>query len=177
MFTVSRAGSDRLPLSLRCCSSHSTIKEAMNMYNSRHPRSYKHCSRICTAPSKARSIISAFFYNMAIMAVSATVSGAASLWPHRRHQLLCRYRRRRHTILTILVPVLSAGLRRIWALPFWPWSLPSSLVGIHKGGTAEGTMFFTQAMAQDFAVNGFSNCRQPFCTLTYLVSSAPPLRP
>ena len=56
-----------------------TIKEAMNMYNSRHLTSYRQLFQNLYSPVKGIAYaFEAFFYIMVLMAVSASVSGAAS---------------------------------------------------------------------------------------------------
>lgn len=56
-----------------------TIKEAMNMYNSRHLTSYKHLFQNLYRPVPGiEFLFEGFFYIMVLMAVSATISGAAS---------------------------------------------------------------------------------------------------
>ena len=56
-----------------------TIKEAMNMYNSRHLTSYRQLFQNLYSPFKGiEYLFEAFFYIMVLMAVSATISGAAS---------------------------------------------------------------------------------------------------
>ena len=57
-----------------------TIKEAMNMYNSRHLTSYRQLFQNLYRPfTGIEYFFEAFFYIMVLMAVSATISGAASL--------------------------------------------------------------------------------------------------
>ena len=62
-----------------------TIKEAMNMYNSRHLTSYRQLFQNLYSPFKGiEYLFEAFFYIMVLMAVSATISGAASAINARR---------------------------------------------------------------------------------------------
>ena len=107
-----------------------TIKEAMNMYNSRHLRSYKQLFQNLYSPFKGIEVLfEAFFYIMVIMAVSATVSGAASALAA---QTGISYYAGIGVVGTIIffLTIFGAGLVRrattYMALPFWPWSLPSS---------------------------------------------------
>ena len=137
-----------------------TIKEAMNMYNSRHLRSYKQLFQNLYSPFKGIEVLfEAFFYIIVIIAVSATVSGAASALAA---QTGISYYAGIGVVGTIIffLTIFGAGLVRrattYMGIAILAMVIAIFSVGIYMGGTAEGTMFFTQAMAQDFAVNGFS---------------------
>lgn len=137
-----------------------TIKEAMNMYNSRHLRSYKQLFQNLYSPFKGIEVLfEAFFYIMVIMAVSATVSGAASALAA---QTGINYYAGIGIVGTIIffLTIFGAGLVRrattYMGIAILAMVIAIFSVGVYMGGLVEGTMFFTQAMAQDFAVNGFS---------------------
>ena len=137
-----------------------TIKEAMNMYNSRHLRSYKQLFQNLYSPFKGIEVLfEAFFYIMVIMAVSATVSGAASALAA---QTGINYYAGIGIVGTIIffLTIFGAGLVRrattYMGIAILAMVIAIFSVGVYMGGSVEGTMFFTQAMAQDFAVNGFS---------------------
>ena len=132
-----------------------TIKEAMNMYNSRHLRSYKQLFQNLYSPFKGIEVLfEAFFYIMVIMAVSATVSGAASALAA---QTGINYYAGIGIVGTIIffLTIFGAGLVRrattYMGIAILAMVIAIFSVGVYMGGSVEGTMFFTQAMAQDFA--------------------------
>ena len=136
-----------------------TIKEAMNMYNSRHLNSYKQLFHNLYSPFKGIEILfEAFFYIMVIMAVSATVSGAASAVAS---QTGISYYAGIGIVGTIIffLTIFGAGLVRrattYMGVAILVMAITIFSVGIYMGGQVEGTQFFVNAMAQDFAANGF----------------------
>lgn len=137
-----------------------TIKEAMNMYNSRHLTSYRQLFQNLYSPFKGIEVLfEAFFYIMVIMAVSATVSGAASALSA---QTGINYYAGIGIVGTVIffLTIFGAGLVRrattYMGVAILGMAITIFSVGIYMGGSVPGTTFFTQAMAQDFAVNGFS---------------------
>lgn len=62
-----------------------TIKEAMNMYNSRRLTSYRQLFQNLYRPVPGiEFLFEGFFYIMVLMAVSATIPGPPPPWPPRR---------------------------------------------------------------------------------------------
>lgn len=137
-----------------------TIKEAMNMYNSRHLTSYRQLFQNLYSPFKGiEYLFEAFFYIMVLMAVSATISGAASAI---NAQTGLNYYAGIGIVGTIIffLTIFGAGLVRrattYMGMAILAMVIMIFSVGIYMGGSIEGTQFFTAAMAQDFATNGFS---------------------
>ena len=137
-----------------------TIKEAMNMYNSRHLTSYKQLFQNLYRPVPGiEFLFEGFFYIMVLMAVSATISGAASA-------LAAQTGLNYYTgigvvgaiifILTIFGADLVRRATTYMGIAILAMAITIFSVGIAMGGQVEGTRFFLDAMAQDFAVNGFS---------------------
>lgn len=137
-----------------------TIKEAMNMYNSRHLTSYRQLFQNLYSPFKGiEYLFEAFFYIMVLMAVSATISGAASAI---NAQTGLNYYTGIGVVGAIIffLTIFGAGLVRrattYMGIAILAMVIMIFSVGIYMGGSIEGTQFFTAAMAQDFAANGFS---------------------
>ncbi|WP_418519701.1 hypothetical protein [Megasphaera sp.] len=137
-----------------------TIKEAMNMYNSRHLTSYRQLFQNLYSPFKGiEYLFEAFFYIMVLMAVSATISGAASAI---NVQTGLNYYAGIGVVGAIIffLTIFGAGLVRrattYMGIAILAMVIMIFSVGIYMGGSIEGTQFFTTAMAQDFATNGFS---------------------
>lgn len=137
-----------------------TIKEAMNMYNSRHLTSYRQLFQNLYSPFKGiEYLFEAFFYIMVLMAVSATISGAASAI---NAQTGLNYYTGIGVVGAIIffLTIFGAGLVRrattYMGIAILAMVIMIFSVGIYMGGSIEGTQFFTAAMAQDFATNGFS---------------------
>lgn len=137
-----------------------TIKEAMNMYNSRHLTSYRQLFQNLYSPFKGiEYLFEAFFYIMVLMAVSATISGAASAI---NAQTGLNYYAGIGIVGTIIffLTIFGAGLVRrattYMGMAILAMVIMIFSVGIYMGGSIEGTQFFTATMAQDFATNGFS---------------------
>lgn len=137
-----------------------TIKEAMNMYNSRHLTSYRQLFQNLYSPFKGiEYLFEAFFYIMVLMAVSATISGAASAI---NVQTGLNYYAGIGVVGAIIffLTIFGAGLVRrattYMGIAILAMVIMIFSVGIYMGGSIEGTQFFTAAMAQDFAANGFS---------------------
>lgn len=137
-----------------------TIKEAMNMYNSRHLTSYRQLFQNLYSPFKGiEYLFEAFFYIMVLMAVSATISGAASAI---NVQTGLNYYAGIGVVGAIIffLTIFGAGLVRrattYMGIAILAMVIMIFSVGIYMGGSIEGTQFFTAAMAQDFATNGFS---------------------
>lgn len=137
-----------------------TIKEAMNMYNSRHLTSYRQLFQNLYSPFKGiEYLFEAFFYIMVLMAVSATISGAASAI---NAQTGLNYYAGIGVVGAIIffLTIFGAGLVRrattYMGIAILAMVIMIFSVGIYMGGSIEGTQFFTAAMAQDFATNGFS---------------------
>lgn len=137
-----------------------TIKEAMNMYNSRHLTSYRQLFQNLYSPFKGiEYLFEAFFYIMVLMAVSATISGAASAI---NVQTGLNYYAGIGVVGAIIffLTIFGAGLVRrattYMGIAILAMVIMIFSVGIYMGGSIEGTHFFTAAMAQDFAANGFS---------------------
>ena len=137
-----------------------TIKEAMNMYNSRHLTSYRQLFQNLYSPFKGiEYLFEAFFYIMVLMAVSATISGAASAI---NAQTGLNYYTGIGIVGAIIffLTIFGAGLVRrattYMGIAILAMVIMIFSVGISMGGSIEGTQFFTTAMAQDFAANGFS---------------------
>lgn len=137
-----------------------TIKEAMNMYNSRHLTSYRQLFQNLYSPFKGiEYLFEAFFYIMVLMAVSATISGAASAI---NAQTGLNYYTGIGVVGAIIffLTIFGAGLVRrattYMGIAILAMVIMIFSVGIYMGGFIEGTQFFTAAMAQDFAANGFS---------------------
>ncbi|MES9635400.1 YkvI family membrane protein [Megasphaera elsdenii] len=137
-----------------------TIKEAMNIYNSRHLTSYCQLFQNLYSPFKGiEYLFEAFFYIMVLMAVSATISGAASAI---NAQTGLNYYAGIGIAGTIIffLTIFGAGLVRrattYMGMAILAMVIMIFSVGIYMGGSIEGTQFFTAAMAQDFATNGFS---------------------
>ena len=136
-----------------------TIKEAMNMYNSRHLTSYRQLFQNLYSPFKGiEYLFEAFFYIMVLMAVSATISGAASAI---NAQTGLNYYTGIGVVGAIIffLTIFGAGLVRrattYMGIAILAMVIMIFSVGIYMGGSIEGTQFFTAAMAQDFAANGF----------------------
>lgn len=137
-----------------------TIKEAMNMYNSRHLTSYRQLFQNLYSPFKGiEYLFEAFFYIMVLMAVSATISGAASAI---NAQTGLNYYTGIGVVGAIIffLTIFGAGLVRrattYMGIAILAMVIMIFSVGIYMSGSIEGTQFFTAAMAQDFAANGFS---------------------
>ena len=137
-----------------------TIKEAMNMYNSRHLTSYRQLFQNLYSPFKGiEYLFEAFFYIMVLMAVSATISGAASAI---NAQTGLNYYTGNGVVGAIIffLTIFGAGLVRrattYMGIAILAMVIMIFSVGIYMGGSIEGTQFFTAAIAQDFAANGFS---------------------
>ncbi|WP_308590229.1 hypothetical protein [uncultured Megasphaera sp.] len=137
-----------------------TIKEAMNMYNSRHLTSYRQLFQNLYSPFKGiEYLFEAFFYIMVLMAVSATISGAASAI---QAQIGLDYYAGIGVVgaIVFFLTIFGAGLVRrattYMGIAILAMVIMIFSVGIYMGGSIEGTQFFTAAMAQDFAANGFS---------------------
>ena len=137
-----------------------TIKEAMNMYNSRHLTSYRQLFQNLYSPFKGiEYAFEAFFYIMVLMAVSASVSGAAAAL---HEQIGIDYYAAIGVVGTIVffLTIFGANLVRQSTTYMGIGILTMVIIifstGIAMGGSVTGSTFFTNAMAQDFAVNGFS---------------------
>ena len=138
-----------------------TIKEAMNMYNSRHLTSYRQLFQNLYRPfTGIEYFFEAFFYIMVLMAVSATISGAASAI---NAQTGLNYYAGIGVvgIIVFFLTIFGAGLVRR-ATTYMGMAILAMVaiifsVGIYTAGSVEGTQVFTAVMAQDFAANGFSN--------------------
>ena len=131
-----------------------TIKEAMNMYNSRHLTSYKQLFQNLYRPVPGiEFLFEGFFYIMVLMAVSATISGAASA-------LAAQTGLNYYTgigvvgaiifILTIFGADLVRRATTYMGIAILAMAITIFSVGIAMGGQVEGTRFFLDAMAQDF---------------------------
>ena len=96
---------------------------------------------------------------MVLMAVSATISGAASAI---NVQTGLNYYAGIGVVGAIIffLTIFGAGLVRrattYMGIAILAMVIMIFSVGIYMGGSIEGTQFFTTAMAQDFATNGFS---------------------
>lgn len=138
-----------------------TIKEAMNMYNSRHLTSYRQLFQNLYRPfTGIEYCFEAFFYIMVLMAVSATISGAASAI---NAQTGLNYYAGIGVvgIIIFFLTIFGAGLVRR-ATTYMGMAILAMVaiifsVGIYTAGSVEGTQAFTAVMAQDFSANGFSN--------------------
>lgn len=138
-----------------------TIKEAMNMYNSRHLTSYRQLFQNLYRPfTGIEYFFEAFFYIMVLMAVSATISGAASAI---NAQTGLNYYAGIGVvgIIIFFLTIFGAGLVRR-ATTYMGMAILAMVaiifsVGIYMAGSVEGTQVFTAVMAQDFAANGFNN--------------------
>ena len=137
-----------------------TIKEAMNMYNSRHLTSYRQLFQNLYRPVPGiEFLFEGFFYIMVLMAVSATISGAASA-------LAAQTGLNYYTgigvvgavifVLTIFGADLVRRATTYMGIAILAMAITIFSVGIAMGGQVEGTRFFLDAMAQDFAVNGLA---------------------
>lgn len=141
-----------------------TIKEAMNMYNSRHLTSYKQLFMNLYSPFKAVEVLfEVFFYIMVLMAVSAAISGAASALAD---QLAINY-----YIGVVLVgavvfalTIFGADLVRKATTYMGIGILVTSIliftIGIFMTGDVAGTTTVTAAMENDFMANGFAKLPQ-----------------
>lgn len=137
-----------------------TIKEAMHMYNSRRLTSYRQLFKNLYAPVKGvEYLFELFFYIMVLMAVSATVSGAATAI---QAQTGVSYATGIGIVgaIIFLLTIFGANLVRratsymgaiILALVIGIFS-----VGIMMSGSVAGTQTLGAVMAQDFATNGIS---------------------
>lgn len=138
-----------------------TIKEAMNMYNSRHLTSYRQLFQNLYRPfTGIEYFFEAFFYIMVLMAVSATISGAASAI---NAQTGLNYYAGIGVvgIIIFFLTIFGAGLVRR-ATTYMGMAILAMVaiifsVGIYMAGSVEVTQVFTAVMAQDFAANGFNN--------------------
>lgn len=137
-----------------------TIKEAMNMYNSRHLTSYRQLFQNLYSPFKGiEYAFEAFFYIMVLMAVSASVSGAATAL---HEQIGIDYYAGIGVVGTIVffLTIFGANLVRKSTTYMGIGILAMVVIifttGIVMGGSVAGSQFFTTAMAQDFAANGFT---------------------
>ncbi len=136
-----------------------TIKEAMNMYNTRHLTSYRQLFRNLYSPFKGiEYLFEAFFYIMVLMAVSATISGAASAI---QAQTGISYPAGIGIVGAIIffLTIFGAGLVRR-ATSYMGAIILALVIGIFSAGIAmsgsvPGTQTAINAMVQDFAVNGF----------------------
>ena len=96
---------------------------------------------------------------MVLMAVSATISGAASAI---NVQTGLNYYAGIGVVGAIIffLTIFGAGLVRrattYMGIAILAMVIMIFSVGIYMGGSIEGTQFFTTAMSQDFATNGFS---------------------
>lgn len=141
-----------------------TIKEAMNMYNSRHLTSYKQLFHNLYSPFKAvEYLFELFFYIMVLMAVSAAISGAASAL---EDQIGLEYHLGILVVgaIVLALTIFGADLVRKATTYMGIGILITSIlifaIGIFMSGQVEGTMTFTQAMAADYEVNGFAKLPQ-----------------
>ena len=136
-----------------------TIKEAMNMYNTRHLTSYRQLFRNLYSPFKGiEYLFEAFFYIMVLMAVSATISGAASAI---QAQTGISYPAGIGIVGAIIffLTIFGAGLVRR-ATSYMGAIILALVIGIFSAGIAmsgsvPGTQTAINAMVQDFTVNGF----------------------
>ena len=137
-----------------------TIKEAMNMYNSRHLTSYKQLFQNLYSPVRGiEYLFEAFFYIMVLMAVSATISGAASALAA---QTGMAYTTGIGVVGAVIffLTIFGAGLVRrattYMGIAILAMAITIFSVGIYMGGQVPGTHFIADALAADFAANGFS---------------------
>lgn len=137
-----------------------TIKEAMNMYNSRHLTSYRQLFQNLYSPIKGIAYaFEAFFYIMVLMAVSASVSGAASAL---HEQIGIDYYAAIGIVgaIVFFLMIFGANLVRqsttYMGIGILAMVVIIFTVGIGMGGSVAGSTFFTNAIAQDFAANGFT---------------------
>lgn len=141
-----------------------TIKEAMNMYNSRHLTSYKQLFQNLYSPfSSIEVLFEGFFYIMVLMAVSAAISGAASAIST---QLAIQY----YVAIVIVgsivfgLTIFGANLVRKATTYMGVAILITSIfifaTGIYMAGTTPGTTTVFNAMTADFATSGFSKFPQ-----------------
>ncbi|WP_071142862.1 YkvI family membrane protein [Acidaminococcus timonensis] len=137
-----------------------TIKEAMNMYNSRHLTSYKQLFQNLYRPVRGLEyLFEAFFYIMVLMAVSATISGAASALAA---QTGMAYTTGIGVVGAVIffLTIFGAGLVRrattYMGIAILAMAITIFSVGIAMGGQVPGTHFIADALAADFAANGFS---------------------
>lgn len=136
-----------------------TIKEAMNMYNTRHLTSYRQLFRNLYSPFKGiEYLFEAFFYIMVLMAVSATISGAASAI---QTQTGISYPAGIGIVGAIIffLTIFGAGLVRR-ATSYMGAIILALVIGIFSAGIAmsgsvPGTQTAINAMVQDFTINGF----------------------
>ena len=105
-----------------------TIKEAMNMYNSRHLTSYRQLFQNLYRPFTGLNYYAGIGV-VGIIIFFLTIFGAGLVRRATTYMGMA--------ILAMVVAIFS--------------------VGIYSAGSVEGTQAFTAVMAQDFAVNGFSN--------------------
>lgn len=141
-----------------------TIKEAMNMYNSRHLHGYKQLFINLYNPVKpVVYLFEVFFYIMVLMAVSASVSGAATAI---EEQFAINYGISVVIVGSIifLLTIFGANLVRQATSAMGVAILLSVLVifitGIYLGGQIPGSQSFISAMANDYAANGFTKLPQ-----------------
>jgi uncharacterized membrane protein YkvI len=137
-----------------------TIKEAMNMYNSRHLVSYKQLFVNLYSPAKSvEYLFELFFYIMVLMAVSAAISGAASAL---QDQLHLNYYLGILVVgaIVFVLTIFGADLVRKATTYMGIAILISAIlifaIGIMMAGSAPGTSTITHAMTADFEANGFS---------------------
>ena len=137
-----------------------TIKEAMNMYNSRHLTSYKQLFLNLYSPFKpVEYLFELFFYIMVLMAVSAAISGAASAL---EDQVGLNYNMGILVVgsVVFVLTIFGANLVRRATTYMGIGILATSVLifamGIIMSGQVAGTTTFMSAMANDYAANGFS---------------------
>ena len=138
-----------------------TIKESMNMYNSRGLTSYQQLFFNLYSPVKFVEIFfEIFFYIMVLMAVSAAISGAASA--------LNQYVGLNYYLGIVIVGVVVLALtifgadlvRKVTSymgIAILVTAVCIFAMGIFKAGHAGASVSIVQAMSDDFAANGFSN--------------------
>ena len=141
-----------------------TIKEAMNMYNSRHLTSYRQLFHNLYSPFKpVEYLFEIFFYIMVLMAVSAAISGAASAL---QDQIGLNYYLGILVVgaVVLVLTIFGAGLVRkattYMGIAILATSVFIFAIGIYMAGDVAGTTTVMQAMAQDFEINGFSKLPQ-----------------
>lgn len=137
-----------------------TIKEAMNMYNSRHLKSYKQLFENLYSPIKpVEYLFEIFFYIMVLMAVSAAISGAASAL---EDQLQINYYVGILIVGAIVfaLTIFGADLVRKSTTYMGIAILVTAIIifsaGIMIAGDIGGTTTFIDAMIADYEVNGFA---------------------
>jgi uncharacterized membrane protein YkvI len=137
-----------------------TIKEAMNMYNSRHLKSYKQLFENLYSPVKAvEYLFEFFFYIMVLMAVSAAISGAASALAD---QLKMNYYLGIVIVgaIVFVLTIFGADLVRkattYMGIAILATSVIIFAIGIAMAGDVAGTTTVMNAMAADYEAQGFA---------------------